>query len=101
MSDAREVCLEIEDDSMAAPGDVSTFRPGDVITVALNAPAKPGDFVLAQRDQDERPLFRRYQPRGRNVVDLVPLNPAYATVRIDGANPGRILGRVVMHSRQF
>jgi SOS-response transcriptional repressor LexA len=101
MSDAREACFELEDDSMVAPGGGFTFRAGDVITVALNAPAKPGDFVLAKRDRDEHPIFRRYQPRGRNVVDLVPLNGAYATVRIDSANPGRILGRVVAHGRLF
>jgi hypothetical protein len=47
---------------------------------------------------------RRYEPQGydkqgREIIDLVPLNRDFPTLRIDADNPGRIVGKVVLHSR--
>ena len=79
---------------------------GDRITIDRAAPVKRGDYVVAKRDHDEQPVFRRHEPRGhdkygREIIDLVPLNPDYPTLRIDGTNPGRILGRVIKRARRF
>jgi hypothetical protein len=60
-------------------------------------------------------VFRRYEPqgydkRGRHIIDLVPLNPNYPTLRIDACNPGShrgegrpvfALSRLVLIFRSF
>jgi phage repressor protein C with HTH and peptisase S24 domain len=100
--------LYVEGESMIAkpPTGGVSFQPGDIVGFDPEAKHKPGDFVLAQVDGEDRPLFRKYQSRGKGaggvqILDLVPLNEDYETTRIDGDKPGRILGRLVRHIRKF
>lgn len=104
----RVVVVQVADDSMTAlpgHGEVS-FRVGDMLVIDLDAPVRPGDFVLARRDRDDEPVFRRYQYRGKDhsgadIVDLTPLNDNFDTVRLDTENPGRVIGRVMKLVRDF
>jgi SOS-response transcriptional repressor LexA len=100
--DCRATWFKVEDNSMVE--SQITFLPGQYIGVDKDAPVVFGDLVVAKRDRDAKPVFRRYEPqgydkRGRQITDLVPLNPNYSTLRIDADNPGHIVGKVVLHSR--
>jgi Peptidase S24-like len=97
-SDFRGTWYKVEDDSMVE--SQITFLPGQYIGVDKDAPVAFGDLVVAKRERDAKPVFRRYEPRGfdkqgREIIDLVPLNPDYSTLRIDAENPGHIVGKVV------
>ena len=101
-TDFRVSWYKVEDDSMVA--SQITFLPGHHIGVDKDAPVAFGDLVVAKRDRDANPVFRRYEPQGydkqgREIIDLVPLNRDFPTLRIDADNPGRIVGKVVLHSR--
>jgi SOS-response transcriptional repressor LexA len=98
----RVAWYKVEDESMVE--SQITFLPGHYIGVDKDAAVNFGDLVVAKRDLDAQAVFRRYEPQGfdkqgREIIDLVPLNPDYPTLRIDAENPGRILGKVVLHSR--
>jgi SOS-response transcriptional repressor LexA len=100
--DFRATWFKVEDYSMVETQ--ITFLPGQYIGVDKDAPVVFGDLVVAKRDRDAKPVFRRYEPqgydkRGRKIIDLVPLNPNYPTLRIDADNPGHIVGKVVLSSR--
>jgi SOS-response transcriptional repressor LexA len=101
-TDFHVTWYKVEDDSMVA--SQITILPGQYIGVDKDAPVAFGDLVVAKRDRDANPVFRRYEPQGydkegREIIDLVPLNRNYPALRIDGDNPGHIVGKVVVHSR--
>jgi transcriptional regulator with XRE-family HTH domain len=93
-------CVEITDDSMSSSqkNEVS-FEEGDRIICDREASIKPGDFVIAKRDADKTVVFRRYRlvgydRSGDSLVELIPLNPHYPTLRLDSGTPGQIVARV-------
>jgi SOS-response transcriptional repressor LexA len=101
-TDFRGTWYKVEDNSMVETE--ITFLPGHYIGVDEDAPVTFGDLVVAKRDRDAKPVFRRYEPQGYDkqglqIIDLVPLNPEYPTLRIDAGNPGHIVGKVVLHTR--
>jgi SOS-response transcriptional repressor LexA len=80
------------------------FLPGDKVIIDPTAPPRPGDFVVAKRDNDQEATFKRYRLRsqdeqGRDVIELKPVNPDWPTLMIDQDNPGRIVGTMVEHRR--
>ena len=95
--------LKIEGDSMVAPsGD--GFWPGEIIIVDPEASVRPGDFVVAKLEAEEKATFKKFRDRGAGPAgtprfELVPLNPDYPTINVDEANPGRIIGVMVEHRR--
>lgn len=93
--------LRVRDRAMTTSAGGISFAPGDLIGCNANATPEPGDFVVALPDEAETPVLRRLQSRGPGVYDLQPLNPDYPTLHIGGGGPGRILARVVAHTKHF
>lgn len=92
--------LKIEGHSMEPE-----FQPGDVIVVDPNIQPRPGDLVVAKLDGEEKATFKKYRDRGldtdgNRVIELVPLNPDYPTLRIDADSPGKIVATMVEHRRR-
>lgn len=91
--------LRVEGDSMRPE-----FREGDVIAIDPDRNPNPGDYVVAQNGDCET-TFKKYRevgfaPDGRKVVELVPLNPDYASIRSD-ATALRIIGVLVASYRDY
>ena len=91
--------LRVEGDSMRPE-----FREGDVIAIDPDKHPKPGDYVVAQNGDCET-TFKKYRevgftPDGRTVVELVPLNPDYASIRSD-TTALRIIGVLVASYRDY
>ncbi len=93
----RAVFIEIRDKSMSDPREPVSFEPGDKALIELDAAPSPSDFVLALVPEEKTALFRLYREVGRAddgsiIVDLVPLNPNFRTVRISRTGQGQIIG---------
>lgn len=72
-----------------------SFKPGESIIVDPDIELKPGLMVLAI--VDGKPHFRRYRPRGNNVI-LVAENQDYEPIERPAAEV-KILGVLSEHSR--
>jgi len=106
----RTFALEIRGDSMMPPpgSGEESFNEGDRIIVDCNVTPLPGDFVVAKNGPDgehgkHAATFKKYRPRGmdeqgREVFELVPLNPDYPTMRSDRQRID-IIGVMVEHRR--
>ncbi len=91
--------LVIEGTSMAPE-----FQPGDKVVIDPALAPRPGDLVVAKREKDQEATFKKYRlraqdERGRDVIELVPLNLDWPTLLIDAGNPGHIIGTMVEHRR--
>lgn len=89
---AAAFALQVVGDSMAPD-----FLDGDVIVVDPIEVPVPGDFVWVEM-ADGDSLFRRYRPlvgKKHRMFDLVPCNPNWPTVRVDGENPGEVRGKII------
>ncbi len=80
------------------------FEDGDKIIVDPDVTPVPGDFVVAKLDDAGEATFKKYRPRGvdaagRPVIELVPLNEDWPSLRIDADHPGRIVGTMIEHRR--
>ncbi len=80
------------------------FQPGDKVIIDPMVRPRPGDFVIAKRDNDQEATFKKYRLRsqdehGRDMIELTPLNSDWPTLMIDRDNPGRIVGTMVEHRR--
>jgi SOS-response transcriptional repressor LexA len=89
--------LEIKGESM-----LPDFRPGDRVIIDPAVAPNPGDFVVAKNGSNEA-TFKKYRPRGMNergeqVIELVPLNPDFPSLRSDIC-PINIIGTMVEHRR--
>jgi len=80
------------------------FNPEEVIIFKVMTP-RPGDMVLAKRKGAIDCVFRKYRPlgpcsaTGPVVCDLVPLNPDWPTIRLDGEHLGVIHAVMIEHRR--
>lgn len=89
--------LEIKGESM-----LPDFREGDRVIIDPTVAPNPGDFVVAKNGEDEA-TFKKYRPRGLNdrgdqVIELVPLNEDFPSLRSD-VSPFSIIGTMVEHRR--
>lgn len=89
--------LTIHGDSM-----LPEFREGDTIIIDPRVTPAPGDFVVAKNGNEEA-TFKKYRPRGINergelVIELVPLNDDYPSLRSD-CTPLQIIGTMMEHRR--
>jgi len=93
----RVFALSIEDESMSPE-----FTPGDHVIVDPDIAPQAGDFVVARSADDDVPVLRLYRalerPEGE-TAELVPLNAAWPTRRIDRRQSGRVVGTMVEHRR--
>lgn len=93
----RGIFVEIKDKSMSNSREPISFEPGDKVMIDLDANPTPSDYVLALVPEEQTALFRLNREVGRAddgsiIVDLVPLNPNFRTVRISNTSPGQIIG---------
>jgi SOS-response transcriptional repressor LexA len=100
----QSFALEIKGDSMVAPPGTAdeSFYEGDRIVVDCRVTPLPGDYVVA-RNGDHEATFKKYRPRGvdeqgREVFELLPLNPDYPPMRSD-RQAIQIIGVMVEHRR--
>lgn len=89
--------LEIKGDSM-----LPEFKPGDRVIIDPAVRPNPGDFVVA-KNGDHEATFKKYRPRGVNehgdqVIELVPLNPDFPSIRSD-TSPLTIIGTMMEHHK--
>ena len=95
----RTFGLVIEGESM-----VEDFFPGEIVILDPVLQPKPGDYVVAKLDKDDKVVFRKYRLRGPSdtgqpAIELAPLNENYPTAVIDSHNPGRVIGTMVEHRK--
>lgn len=91
--------LEIEGDSM-----LPEFTEGDLTLIDPEVMPRPGDYVAAKNSKSEA-TFKKYRVRGitdtgREVFELVPLNPDYPVMRSDEHHLV-VIGTMVEHRRKF
>jgi SOS-response transcriptional repressor LexA len=89
--------LEIRGESM-----LPDFREGDRVIIDPAIAPHPGDFVVAKNGEHEA-TFKKYRPRGLNergeeVIELVPLNADFPSLR-SNTSPFVIIGTMVEHRR--
>lgn len=94
---ALAFALEIKGESMTPD-----FKEGDRVIIDPVIAPNPGDFVVAQSSDNEA-TFKKYRPRGINeqghkVIELVPLNPDFPSIRSD-TEPFSIIGTMVEYRR--
>jgi len=63
---------------------VEDFFPGEIAIVDPELQPKPGDYVVAKLDKDDKVVFRKYRLRGpsdtgHSAIELAPLNENYPT----------------------
>lgn len=96
---AHAFALVVKGDSMSPE-----FVENDRIIVDPGVVPRPGDPVIAKLEGEEEATFKKFRsrgsdPQGQPIIDLVPLNEDWPTLRIDAGHPGRIIGTVVEHRR--
>jgi len=90
--------------ALTVRGDSMTpeFQEGDTILIDPNVKPTPGDYVVAKNDDGEA-TFKKYRSRGLNehgepVIELVPLNEDYPSLRSD-RTPLQVIGTMMEHRR--
>ncbi len=90
--------------ALTVRGDSMTpeFQEGDTILIDPDVKPSPGDYVVAKNDEGEA-TFKKYRARGLNergepVIELVPLNADYPSLRSD-RSPIQIIGTLMEHRR--
>ena len=86
--------LEIDGNSMEPE-----FRSGDTVIIDPLVQPRPGDYVAAKLINENEATFKKYRPKGGNVIELVPLNADWPVLVIDESNPGAIIGTMIEHRR--
>lgn len=82
------------------PSMLPRFVPGDIVIIDPDVKPTPGRFVVA-KNGDEEATFKKYKPRGHNdrgeeLIELVPLNEDFPTIRSD-VTKFHIIGTMVEH----
>lgn len=96
--------LRIKGLSMVRP-DGEGFHPGDIIIIDPMVKPKPGDYIVAYLELEDKSTFKKYRSRGMNknghpIFELVPLNPDYPTITVDESCPGRVVGTVMEYRKR-
>lgn len=80
------------------------FREGSTVIIEPRIAPQPGSFVLAMLDGQEYQMFRKFRLAGfdqlKPIIELVPVNQDWPTIRMDAANPGKILGVMVEYRQR-
>jgi len=74
------------------------FTEGDIVIINPNLEAKSGDFVIAKNGEEEVTV-KKLVVKGSTSM-LVPLNPKYDPILIDGPHI-RIIGKVVEKKKMY
>lgn len=102
----RSFALQIKGDSMKAPPNTpgDSFAEGDRVIIDCEVHPRPGDYVVAKNGGEEA-TFKKYRlaafdEKGREVFELVPLNPDYPTLRSDQHHI-EIIGTMVEYRKYY
>lgn len=89
--------VKVDGDSMMSLfGNECSFKDGTLIIVDPKREAKNGNFVIAQFDHIQPPVFKKYREDAGQKY-LMPLNPLYTGIRVDNNPHYKIWGVVVAH----
>ncbi|MDF2867255.1 MAG: putative prophage repressor [Gammaproteobacteria bacterium] len=89
--------VKVDGDSMVSVfSNDCSFKDGTIIIVDPKRAAKNGNFVIAQFDHVQPPIFKKYREDAGHKY-LMPLNPLYTGIRVDHNPHYKILGVVVAH----
>ena len=80
------------------------FMPGDELVIDASLAPKPGSLVIAQNGGHES-TFKKYRVTGydefgRDIFELVPLNPDFPVLS-SSEHPIKIIGVLVQHLRRY
>lgn len=80
------------------------FYPGDIVLIDRHVEPVSGDYVGAILRKCCTFVFAKYElrdenPRARPTVALVPEDPHHPTLVLNRANPGHLVGTMVIHLR--
>ncbi|WP_425065091.1 helix-turn-helix domain-containing protein [Reyranella sp.] len=97
----RAFALELDGPSMEPE-----FHDGDTVIFDPDVAPKPGHYVVARIDDDNTATFKKYHlkghdAKGRPIVDLVPLNPAWPILSLNSRKGGRIVAVATDHYRRL
>jgi len=96
---ADMMVLRVEGDSMSPK-----FLDGDRVLVLRQASVDSGDIAIVCYDDYENGTIKKvHYETGCDYVDLIPLNPRYAPVRIQGEllEGVRVIGKVIYLFREI
>ncbi|WP_419420733.1 helix-turn-helix domain-containing protein [Legionella sp. D16C41] len=92
--------LEVQDSSM-----IPEFRVGDILIVDPQILPKPGDFIVAQLNEDKEILIRKYKQLSATKInpefELIALNEDWAKISVNSDLNINIIGTVVSLNRIF
>ncbi|MGQ3887833.1 helix-turn-helix domain-containing protein [Legionella sp. CNM-1927-20] len=90
--------LEVKDVSM-----IPEFRIGDILIVDPQILPKPGDFIVAQLNEDKDILIRKYKQLSAAKInpefELIALNEDWAKISVNSDINIKIIGTVVSLNR--
>lgn len=96
------LAVELPDNSMVENPFVKgvSFPAGDVAVIDKKSKVLPGDYILALVPDIEEALIRKYKAvkvdnDGFAVIELVPLNSDYPTIKVEGYLEEIIIGKIV------
>lgn len=89
--------VKVDGDSMVSLlNNDCSFKEGTIIIVDPKREARNGNFVIAQFDHVQPPIFKKYREDAGQKY-LMPLNPLYTGIRVDHNPHYKILGIVIAH----
>lgn len=92
--------LRVQDDSM-----VPELRINDALIINPDMRPSPGDFVVAQLNNDSEVMIRKYKQLSVSetspAFELVALNSDWANVQVNAAIKSRLVGVVVSLQRKI
>ena len=80
---------------------------GDLLVFDPDAENVPGMLALVQVDKHPRPIIRKYNQTRLEAdgsvleISLTPINPAFGTMHLSGADSYHIIGRAIQHIRNL
>ena len=90
----------MKDDSMEPE-----LKRQDVLIIDPDQTPTPGDLVVAQVDGNDSVIIRRYKQlsalKDHHEYELLATNNAWASIRIESAHQGKIIGAVIHLMRRL
>jgi Peptidase S24-like len=95
------ISVRLPDASMVNRNGNKSFHIGDILVFNRDAKTAPGEYCLAEVEDSELPVFRKYTEEGKDRIKLVPLNPDFPSYAITLDKPGLIIGRLMVRQDEF
>ena len=92
--------LKMKDDSMRPE-----LKIHDILIINPDCIPNPGNFVVARLEDDSEAIVRRYKQlsavKKSHEFELLALNDAWASIRVDNTNKGNTVGAVMSFIRKL